>query len=667
MRLLVPTALSLLGAASLAGGDATPLAGERSTIGNPKTLLAHYQRWAAERGDDAVLELALGWSKGRSAALTSGRGRVRFDLARGIADVVLSGLVGPREVVVWLSQYADHQGVGCAPEADALLRPLTHVALTDGAGRARVALSGLGDFELEAVVVAPAGRNPAEAGLLFGTPDLFQRVRAWELAGGPSSGGGVAGVTLGSATAQSGRALVGPAVLFEFDELIAKGEDLFVNETFDGNGRTCATCHPALNNFTIDVPFISALPANDPLFVAEGDPNLDSTLNGGLVFENPVLMRQFGLIVENLDGFGDLQNRFVMRSVQHTFALALTTVPQQLPLPYPAQFTGWSGDGSPGAGTVRDFAIGAVTQHFPKTLARQEGSDFRLPTPQELTAMEAFQFSLGRPAELALADMTFSDPQAEQGRARFMIVGSCRSCHDDAGALGLKNPIVPDANLNFETAVEAFVQNHPDGTGQPRPVDGGFGHSPDGQFGNPQANPDGGFGTRTFNAQSLIEVADTLPAFHNNATLIPGSPLENTVEGAVRFYTTDEFRNSPPGPNSVFFTDDDVVVIGRLLRVLNALENERATTSFAERAEAELLLPAPDLARVTKLAELGAADAEDAIGVLLGVGLHPNAVADFTQARLHLVNAQSGSIASRLASIQAALPLLAGARADMLL
>ena len=28
-------------------------------------------------------------------------------------------------------------------------------------------------------------------------------------------------------------------------QLIAKGRDLFFNETFAGNGRTCGTCHPA--------------------------------------------------------------------------------------------------------------------------------------------------------------------------------------------------------------------------------------------------------------------------------------------------------------------------------------------------------------------------------------------------------------------------------------
>jgi len=38
--------------------------------------------------------------------------------------------------------------------------------------------------------------------------------------------------------------------------LIARGEDLFFNETFNGNGRTCGTCHPVENNFTLDPGFI---------------------------------------------------------------------------------------------------------------------------------------------------------------------------------------------------------------------------------------------------------------------------------------------------------------------------------------------------------------------------------------------------------------------------
>ena len=63
---------------------------------------------------------------------------------------------------------------------------------------------------------------------------------------------------------------------------------------------------------------------------------------------------------------------------------------------------GWAGDGSPGEGTLREFAIGAVVQHFPLSLDRVPGVDFKLPTQDQLDAMEAFQLSLGRQTDLNL-------------------------------------------------------------------------------------------------------------------------------------------------------------------------------------------------------------------------------------------------------------------------
>jgi hypothetical protein len=50
---------------------------------------------------------------------------------------------------------------------------------------------------------------------------------------------------------------------------VCAGARVFFDETFGGNGRTCGTCHPAQNNFTLDQPFIASLPATDPLFVAD--------------------------------------------------------------------------------------------------------------------------------------------------------------------------------------------------------------------------------------------------------------------------------------------------------------------------------------------------------------------------------------------------------------
>ena len=173
-------------------------------------------------------------------------------------------------------------------------------------------------------------------------------------------------------------------------QLVERGRDLFFNETFEGNGRTCGTCHREENNFTIDPAFIATLPDDDALFVAETNPDLMEN------FENSRLMREFGLIIENLDGFGDLDNTFVQRGTPHTLGL-----PTSIDSPAGPRL-GWSGDGAAGDGSLRSFATGAVIQHFTKTLDRVAGVDFRLPTPDELDAMEAFQFSLGRQSELSL-------------------------------------------------------------------------------------------------------------------------------------------------------------------------------------------------------------------------------------------------------------------------
>ncbi|HTV18250.1 MAG TPA: hypothetical protein VMG12_06255, partial [Polyangiaceae bacterium] len=163
-------------------------------------------------------------------------------------------------------------------------------------------------------------------------------------------------------------------------QTICAGADIFFRETFEGNGRTCGSCHPASNNMTVDAPFINALHQSnpsDPLFVFETDPNL-SMLETGQIFN--------GGILENVDDFGDPTHKFVHRSVPHVLSLAtsLKPDPNDDTTDPPHERTGWSGDGAPGNGTLREFLTGAVEQHFPKTLARVAGVDFRVPTSQEL-------------------------------------------------------------------------------------------------------------------------------------------------------------------------------------------------------------------------------------------------------------------------------------------
>src|SRR5262245_34004014 len=160
---------------------------------------------------------------------------------------------------------------------------------------------------------------------------------------------------------------------------ICEGADLFFREPFDGNGRNCGTCHPANNNFTIDPAFIATLPPTDPLFVAEQVPAL-------VQLEIPTLMRNFGLILENVDGLDAPGRKFVKRSVPHTFSLAtsITRAAGDGTTNPPNERTGWSGDGAPNAGELRDFQTGAIIQHYTKSLARIEKTDFRLAKQKEL-------------------------------------------------------------------------------------------------------------------------------------------------------------------------------------------------------------------------------------------------------------------------------------------
>jgi hypothetical protein len=334
---------------------------------------------------------------------------------------------------------------------------------------------------------------------------------------------------------------------------VCVGADLFFRETFGGNGRTCATCHPVAHNMTIDPGFIASLPASDPLFVAETNPALAQ-------LERPALMRQFGLILENVDGLEAPTTKFVMRAVPHTFALATSVAtlcpPTDGTACPPNQRTGWGGDGAPGLGTLRDFQTGAITQHYTNTLARVSGTDFVQATPAELDAILAFLGTIGRTSELDLPMVSLSDAGAEAGRVTF-VASRCNGCHHNAGANNAAG-----INRNFDTGVEnARI------SGIGTPVDGGFGA---GTALNHDTNGDGildSIGNGTFNTPPLIEAADTGPWFHTNA-------FGPTIEDAIAFYTTSTFAASPSGGGvAIPFTATDVASVGRFLRVLNASMN----------------------------------------------------------------------------------------------
>lgn len=358
-----------------------------------------------------------------------------------------------------------------------------------------------------------------------------------------------------SACSQDPRVLLG---LASIDVCI--GAELFFREPFGGNGRTCATCHPAAHNFTVDPLFIASLPPADPLFIAENNAVLSQ-------LEMPALMRQFGLILENLDGTTSPTTKFVMRSVPHMFALATSVTAPPLPTPDgttrpPNQRTGWAGDGAPNAGELRDFQTGAVIQHYTKSLNRAEGVDFVLPVASELEAILTFVATIGRTNDIDLTSASLTDSGAELGRLTYLDpIKRCNGCHRNAGA-----NVAAGFNRNFNTGVENARLPDLNSLGIPR--DGGFGGQNLPNFDH-DSDGDGvldSFGNGTFNTPPLIEAADTAPFFHTNAF--------TTLESAIGFYTTRAFAQSASGNgNPIPLTSADISNIGRFLRVVNAAMN----------------------------------------------------------------------------------------------
>jgi cytochrome c peroxidase len=443
--------------------------------------------------------------------------------------------------------------------------------------------------------------------------------------------------------------------------LIEKGRQLFMNEKFNGNGRTCGTCHPLTNNFTIDKEFIADLflrNPRDPLFVAEFEPALAQ-------LENPVLMHEFGLILENLDGFG---NPGVMRGVPHTLALPTSIAPDDDDDSDQVRANGkgvvhalgWSADGSPGDGSLREFAIGAVMQHFPKTLKREPGSDFRLPTEAELDALEAFQLSLGRQKDLNLVKMTFADDDVETGKDLFNDgVGAgaptCAFCHNNAGA-----NVAEGFNDNFATNVARRLDAPARLLNVTPPVlipgDGGFDTTPTFEVPGIFQLPGQSAvfrGNGTMNVPPLVEAADSGPFFHNNSA--------QTIEDAVTFYTTDTFSTDPTF--KFVLSTDQANQIGAFLRSINALENIRSSNELAQAAQGQLLQ-----ARQT-IRERVIPDTGDAIEVLADgpLNLYPEAVALLREALdLETDASDAAQRGQRNALLRQAIKLKTKARDDIL-
>lgn len=426
-------------------------------------------------------------------------------------------------------------------------------------------------------------------------------------------------------------------------DLVAKGEDIFFNETFGGNGRTCVTCHRPEDNWRITPAFIATLPDDDPLFVHEFRPEFREN------FEKADLLREWGLVLMNPDGFDDLENDFVMRTVNslRSVRTSIEGMPHEgmeNQLDFMEPLTGWGGDGAPGDGSLRSFAIGAIIQHMPRTLAREPGVDFRLPTDEELDALEAFMLTLGRQEELSLP-LPLKGDLALRGQDLFIDRdnknGRCNVCHINGGASSLQASVLPQGRVvNLGSIVHATGEEF--APGKPTeliPLDDGYKD------------------THQFNTPPVVEAADAGPLFH--------SGFVKSVEEAVDIYNLETFRKSEVGVAlaSRFGTETDlsaseVLAIGAFLRVINALDNIRETTELLETSLEKGIL---ENERARELIRRAAYETEDAIIVLDGVNLHPLAVGRLRRAE-ELIHSAREATFSRSGHVRDALVQLQRAR-----
>jgi hypothetical protein len=656
-------------------------------LGSLETFEANYKDWEAEyvkNGGDRNMVLAMGWFKGLSTGNSYASGLAKLNLEDGVVSVSINGLSKDENWNLWMVDSA--AGRSIMPEHDDAMLLIGGLKHEGKIARLDVNLGkdAFTIFNMDLIIVTKAGQTPTEDRTLIGTTSLFHRVYRSKQQGqfgvladadplppAPDNRGVVQRVF--DAISPTASAQIGPIPnpTTRLQESITRGRKSFFNETFNGNGRTCGTCHRENGNLTIDAEFIDDLPPNDPIFVAEFVPALSSN------FENPVLMRKFGLILENPDGFDNLAGKFVMRGVPHTLALLQNTltpvgpVPNATPNPdgsLPAQDgttippnerTGWGGDGAPGTGTLREFIIGAIVQHYPNTLNRMAPGDFRLPTTGELDDLEAFQKSLGRREDLNLDTLgpKLRNEVAKKGVEIFNNGGSvlggsdegagkCFFCHLNAGASDF---FFPGQNANFNTNVEGLPAQPADLVpGQLNPQDGGFGRT--------GISPTGGFGNGSFNTPVLVEAADTGPFFHNNSI--------ETIEGAVDFYNSEAFNNAPGFGaliGGVRLEATEVVAVAAFLRVINVLENERSARDLIDRIKI-----ATSQTQAKELAVLALAEIEDAIEVLEGGGLHRKAQKEFLKAHGAVQKAAAAStVTQRIEAANRALVNLKEARADI--
>jgi len=511
------------------------IASEAAGVGSVSNLQKNYERWSEGYGanDPAGPVLTMLWTRGLSSKFSKAKGIAQLNLEKETVSVRIKGLEDTDITDVWLVDNQPGSGRSVMPEQGDNIVKVGSLHFDGDKAWLDAKIAGLAEFQLDMIVLARRDGTPGQDGVLFGTTSLFQKVYHYpkhSMSRKQVTQGGFSLISTARATG-----IAPPNFFPDLDsDLVNRGRDLFFNETFNGNGRSCGTCHREDDNMALGLKTIANLPDDDPLFIVEQPTRADGSPNplyNDYRMEKPALMRKLGLILENLNGFREIDGSFTtrvnMRAPTHVLSVRTTLAPPPAvafddgTLPVDAgdlafaERTGWSGDGTPTSfhedffesngrdltGSLRDFVIGAIIQHYPLTLERsalttdKNGNprqpDFRFATEEELDAIEAFMLSIGRQQENDdLNTITLADEVADRGRLNYMGFNvfdpdpndgrpplNCNSCHFNGGAntdptfafvagvtpnhdladLGANGGSIPSHNRSFGPQVERLA------------------------------------------------------------------------------------------------------------------------------------------------------------------------------------------------------------------